>query len=144
MKSDTFSLNMYRDILEKAKKFGYRFPRLSDYRDWIDKYQRFLLVRHDVDISPLNAAKMAEIEHSIGISTTYCLRVHSIFYNVSAPPFYDAIRDIVEMGHEIGLHYDAAFYDKAGMAFSKGIKAEAGYLEALFGIKVRTVSQHKP
>ena len=61
MKGDRFSLDSYREILARAKKTGYRFPKLSAFKSWIDKYPRFLMLRHDVDVSPLNALIMAEI-----------------------------------------------------------------------------------
>jgi len=144
IKSDRFSLKLYKKTLIKAKKLGYKFPFLSAYKKWINQYSSFILLRHDIDISPLNALQMAELESSLGITSTYYVRMHSAFYNPSASPFLDILRKIKKAGHEIGLHYDCGFYKKKKIPISKGISIDAGFLGHLIGAEVKSISQHKP
>lgn len=141
---DRFSLRLYGDILKKAKCKGYKFVKLADYKDWIDTCPKFIVLRHDIDTSPLNALEMAELEASLGITSTYCIMTRSLFYNPAAPPFFDALRKIIYMGNEIGLHYDGKFYRDRKIEFSKGIAADIKFLESVLGIKIKTVSHHKP
>ena len=144
IKSDNFSLDLYKKILIKAKKLGYKFPTLSSFKKGLDAYPKFLLLRHDIDVSPLNALKMAEIESSLGIATNYYVRLHSMFYNPAAPPFFDALSSIVDMGHEVGLHYDCSFFKERNIDSIKGVLHDIKTLENILGIKVKSVSQHRP
>lgn len=142
--TDRFSLEDYKKILTKAKREGYVFPRLSESKKWIDKYDKVLLLRHDVDISPLNALMMAGLEHALGVTSTYYIRLRSVFYNPAASPFFEALTDIKKMGHEIGLHYDCAFYEENGIDAQKGTEDDVRALEKILGIKIKSVAQHKP
>lgn len=58
------------------------------------------LIRHDVDRKPLNALRMAELEHRLGISSTYYFRTKP--HTLKA----DLIKAISSLGHEIGYHYE--------------------------------------
>ena len=61
---------------------------------------KFIILRHDVDKKPENALKMAKIESGYGISATYYFRA---IKKVFKP---DIIKEIAELGHEIGYHYE--------------------------------------
>lgn len=61
---------------------------------------RFVAVRHDVDRTPAMALRMAHIEESVGVKSSYFFRSRHIS---SAA---DTIRQIAAMGHEIGYHYE--------------------------------------
>jgi hypothetical protein len=62
---------------------------------------KFVILRHDVDRKPLNALKMAKLEHKMGINATYYFRYNPETFNK------EIIKEIFEMGHEIGYHYEA-------------------------------------
>jgi hypothetical protein len=57
------------------------------------------VMRHDVDRKPGNALGMAELEHAMGIRSTYYFRYPSTFQP-------EIIRQIQGLGHEIGYHYE--------------------------------------
>jgi hypothetical protein len=60
----------------------------------------FILMRHDVDRIPERALVTARIEHGLGIRSTYYFRtIKSVFKP-------NIIRQIKDMGHEIGYHYE--------------------------------------
>lgn len=61
--------------------------------------EKIVLLRHDVDRKIQNALKMAELEHTLGIRSTYYFR-----YPYTFKP--DIIATIHAMGHEVGYHYE--------------------------------------
>jgi len=142
--SDVFSLELYEATLRKAKQLGYAFPTVSQMKDGAGGLGRFLLVRHDLDVSPRHGLKMAELEHRLGVQSSYFVPVHSRYFNPAAPPHWDALRKIVEMGFEVGLHYETGFFEERGMDVLEGVLGDAAILEKILGIKVVSVSQHQP
>lgn len=142
--SDQFSLQLYEQTLEKAKRLGYVFPTVSELKDSRQKPERFLLIRHDVDSSPWHALAMAEIEHRLGIRSSYFILMHCPFYNPGAPPHWDYLRKIIDLGFEVGLHYDTEFFEKRGMDPLEGVLGDAAALESILRIKIVSVSQHRP
>jgi len=68
--------------------------------------ERVILLRHDVDARKEHSLRFARIQHERGISGTYYFRL--------VPESFDrgVIREIAEMGHEIGYHYETM--DTAG------------------------------
>ena len=59
-----------------------------------------VILRHDVDRRPLNALTTAKLENELGIRGTYYFRI--------VPESFDEtiIKQIAELGHEIGYHYE--------------------------------------
>ncbi|HHN75067.1 MAG TPA: hypothetical protein ENK10_07575, partial [Acidobacteria bacterium] len=104
------SLENYRMLLTKARRLGYVFPVVSELRGRLPAQPRVLLLRHDIDVSPLCALEMARIEHSLSVRSSYFVLLHSPFYHPGAPPHIDALREIVDMGFELGLHFDVEFF----------------------------------
>lgn len=68
--------------------------------------ERFLILRHDVDLKPQNSLATAKIEHDLDINGSYYFRMVPESYNV------DIIKEIASLGHEIGYHYETM--DTAG------------------------------
>ncbi|MEA3427910.1 MAG: hypothetical protein U9Q84_01545 [Thermodesulfobacteriota bacterium] len=62
--------------------------------------EKVLILRHDVDRKPGNALVFAKIEKKVGIRASYYFRIVKESYDE------DVISQIVEMGHEIGYHYE--------------------------------------
>jgi hypothetical protein len=103
-----YSLPHYRHLLERAKT-KYWLPLVREVnRSGPDR--DLLLIRHDVDITPWSALRMAELEHSLGVHTTYYSRFHAPFYNLMAEDVIDSVRAVAAMGHEVGLHYEPGFF----------------------------------
>jgi hypothetical protein len=94
-----FGLDHYAEILEAARKGGYRFARFE-----ADPERGDLFVRHDVDLSLAAAIRMAELEAELGAQTTYLLMTESIFYNLASTEGVAAISRLRELGHTVGLH----------------------------------------
>lgn len=128
----------YRSLLREARKnydfIGYRTQRT----------ERTILWRHDVDVSMHRALRLAEIEHREGVIATYFLYPRSIFYNLLSTEVHALVRKIMELGHEIALHFDSTHFDTAlhGEDLTHAIAAERDLLHREFGVAPTAVSFH--
>ena len=96
-----FNLTLYAKFIECFKRRGFNFFPLYMYNT--ANSEKMILLRHDVDRHTQNALKMAEVETSLGISGTYYFRINNgIRYN-------QIVKKIVELGHEVGYHYEEIF-----------------------------------
>jgi hypothetical protein len=135
-----FTVEHYRTLLELAKK-NYSFASYCD----IPWGQRFVLWRHDVDYSLNRSLALAKLEHEAGVCATYFVNPHSEFYNLAESHQVQLIQDILCLGHSIGLHFDAAFYEMQDEAsLHEHISAEADMLERLLGVRPEVFSFHNP
>ncbi len=135
-----FTINGYQELLTIAKR-RYTFASYNA----IPWGQKFVLWRHDCDYSLNRAHALAKIEASEGIQATYFLNPHCEFYNLFENKQHRLVLDIIEMGHKIGLHFDAAFYNTSNEVQLGGqISAEAKLLEGLYGVKPLAFSFHNP
>jgi hypothetical protein len=144
IRSDYFSLALYEEIMEKAKRLGYAFPTVSELKDGHNNIEKFLLVRHDVDTSPRHALDMAQLEHRLGIQSSYYILMHSPFYSPGALQHWDDLRAIVDLGFEVGLHYETDFFENRNIDPLEGVLGDVAALEKILRIKIRSVSQHRP
>ncbi len=106
---------------------------------------RICLWRHDIDLSPHRARRLAQIESDEGLSATYMVLLHSTFYSALEREIREIIRNIAALGHDIGLHFDPAFYDPEeleGDGLGKLLAFEKGVLETAVGIRVTSFSFH--
>ena len=135
-----FTVDAYRDLLILAKKH-YKFASYSD----IPFGQKFILWRHDCDYSLNRAYALARIEADERVRSTYFLNPHCEFYNLFEKDQHRLVKEILAMGHEIGLHYDAAFHGVSNeTAFEGTIASERKLLENLYGVSLSAFSFHNP
>ena len=97
-----FTLKTYTCLIEAFKKAGYRFVTFEDYCEHGVEYDdvRFVIMRHDVDKRAYNALVIAKMEAKSGIQSSFYFRVDE----QSNQP--EVIKAIVDLGHEIGYHYE--------------------------------------
>ena len=94
-----FSLRHYRELLEAARRGGYRcagFDRAPEAGT--------ILLRHDVDLSLQAALAVAEVEAEAGMWSTWFLMTRSVFYNLASAEGERAIERLRELGHRVGQH----------------------------------------
>ena len=101
-------------------------------------------MRHDVDLCPDKALCIARIEGDLNVGSTYFFLVSSEFYNIFAPDSLRCLHAISSLGHEIGLHFDAAPYDHGPPAMDAFAEAECQALAAATGRPVEIISFHRP
>jgi len=103
-----------------------------------------VFLRHDIDADLLAAKKMSDIEHDLGIKSTYFVMIRSCVYNLFTENNFDYVKEIIKNKHDIGLHFDLAFCKKNNHDFRESVKWETGLLEGLLGVKIASISYHQP
>jgi hypothetical protein len=139
---EDFTENSYRELLSLAKR-SYRFIHYEEYKE----KGKVVLWRHDLDLSPQRALSLAKIEREEGISATYLVNLHQEFYNALEREVTTIIKEILSMGHALGLHFDPLYYNLAiadEKNFVKFLTLEREMLEAIFQKPVGVFSLHNP
>lgn len=136
-----FTYNSYKKMINIAKKNGYIFCSYHDEK----LYSKSIILRHDVDFSLVKALELAEIEAKLGISSNYFLLVTSDFYNVFSKQSEKIINQIIELNHNIGLHFDEQKYSNYSCDdLKEKVIYEANLLSQLFKVPINVVSFHRP
>lgn len=97
-----FTLKKYKRLLQAFLDCQYGFVTFENYclhKTDLDA-ERFVILRHDVDLKAVNSLVTAQIEHSLGIQASYYFRV------VPQSNKPEIIKAIANLGHEIGYHYE--------------------------------------
>ena len=110
------------------------------YHDW-NKTPRCVILRHDIDNSLPQAVRLAELEAEEGARSTYFVLLRTDFYNPASRDGLEALRHILSLGHEIGLHFDEASYAPALKPdqIIQNIIKECGLLSALLETRVSRI-----
>ncbi len=138
-----FTFEHYEYILKTAKDKGYEFISMEDFANG-KRADKFLIIRHDIEFPPPSALEFAKIENKVGAKATYFVRVHADNYNPFGFKTYNAIKKIIELGHDIGLHYEHLdFADITKEDPSTVILKEKKLLELLFDMQIRGIAPHK-
>ncbi len=118
--------------------------RVGTVADWTNKNLTGLW-RHDVDCSPQAAIAIAKIEHQEGIQATYYFNLRSDFYNLLEPAVLSIVHTIHAMGHEVGVHLDAAQTDISSVQKLEDVLLkEKMVFEYIIGIEPKSFSFHNP
>jgi hypothetical protein len=133
-----FTTGHYRYLIQKAKE-NYIF---STY-DSFDKDKKFVLCRHDVDLSPHRSLRLAQIEKEEGAVATYFWHLHSEYYNLYEKEVFDIVTAINKMGHQFGIHFDTHFYNiQTQEQIEQSLQKEKKILESLFDVDIKVFSFH--
>jgi len=137
---EDFTEAAYRRMLEVARE-RYAFEHFGTELD-----APHVLWRHDVDFSVHRALRMAQIESDLGLSSTYFLLLHSQFYNLLEASVRDLAVEIRELGHQIGLHFDAGYHGGGGSLADLEHRAgwERDLVSETVGAEVATLAFHIP
>lgn len=125
-----FTLKKYRELC-RAIKENYQSVTVLEYLT--QKPENSAIIRHDVDVDPKRALKMAKLENKLGISATYYFRTIPKIFKP------EIIKKIHSMGHEIGYHYEVL--DKAKGDYKKAIQLFEQELKK-FPCEIKTCSMH--
>ena len=138
------SRQLYTAFLDKAKERGFAFVRFQDFLPGGPPLPpRYIALRHDIDFAPDWSVEMAEIEHSMGVMSTFFVLVDGQFYNPLQGEVIRQLRQIHSLGHEIGLHF-AVSSAVDGDDIGKEVTLRLEILSAIAGVPVRSFSQHDP
>ena len=130
-----FTLAQYKAICLALQEAGYQTMTVAQYLVDVSKPARIAVLRHDVDRFPGRALQMARMEQRAGICSTYYFRANR---SVFRPHI---LRDISQMGHEVGYHYETL--SKSGGDFPAAIKRFEKELASLREVcPIQTISMH--
>lgn len=140
MKRD-FTVTVYATLLKTILDDGYIVQTFEQYLNSRNNLPverqtaRILILRHDVDKRPEQALKIALLEHEQNVCSTYYFRI--------VPASFDTaiITKIVELGHEIGYHYEDLSLAGGNMEQAVGLFEQ--HLKQLRNIcPVKTICMH--
>ena len=136
-----FTIKNYERLLALAKN---RFQFVNFYSDF-DKSECQMILRHDVDFSPYDALKIAELEAKLNIHSTFFFQVTSIYYSILEVEIKNIIRLISSLGHEIGLHFDLSVYNEKSLSGIKNkFDFEKNILSEISNSQIKIFSLHNP
>ena len=93
-----FTLSAYKQLISALQSQGFIFQTFEEYIQ--NSKEKVVILRHDVDRKPGNSLVTAKIEKNAGIRASYYFRIVKESYDESI------IKQIAEMGHEVGYHYE--------------------------------------
>lgn len=93
-----FTLGKYESLLKVIVENGHFFQPLD--RFLLEPQRKAIILRHDVDLKPQNSLASAIIENRLGIQGSYYFRTVPESFDI------DIIKQIVDLGHEVGYHYE--------------------------------------
>ena len=141
--ADEFTLKGYNKLLDIAnERFNFiPFDLIKEKRT----ENNLILWRHDVDFCPESALKLANIEKSKNIVSTFFFQLTSEFYNCIETRVIDIIKEILSLGHKIGLHFSPASYQVADKeTLERCLAFEASILSFYLQTPINVFSFHNP
>lgn len=135
-----FTYTDYAALIDLLRENGYAFSSYVNYPG----RGKCVILRHDIDYSLEQAVKLARIEKDLGVRSTYFVLLSSDFYNPASSSSYRYLHEILDLGHDIGLHFDetAYSYERFGMEYF--IRKEARILSDLIDVNINSFSLHRP
>lgn len=126
-----FTFKEYNKFLDYLS--DYDIYTVKSYIEFQPK-KEFIILRHDVDRSIINAIKMADLEYKKNIKSSYYFRFPYTFD-------VEIISKLENMGHEVGYHYETL--SKCNGDHEKAIDLFQNELEVFNKhFKIKTVSMH--
>jgi len=111
-----FTLRTYKDLIQGLQEQAFSFSPFNEFIQ--SKEKRIICLRHDLDALPENSLEFAKIQAALGIKGS--------FYFRAVPGSWDEgiIKEIADLGHEVGYHYEDLSFAQAKL------KAEGGRQKA--------------
>jgi hypothetical protein len=94
-----FCIKAYTDLIKSLQSAGFSFVTFEQYLNG-NLPEKFVILRHDVDLLPYNSKVFAQIQNQFGVSGSYYFRAVPESWDVAV------IKEIAALGHEVGYHYE--------------------------------------
>jgi hypothetical protein len=145
-----FSYGYFKRILQVIKSnFTLAVvPEAPKFLNNIEVGKPKLILRHDIDVSLKRGLRTAEIENEFGVPATYMVMTNSSLYCIKDQTSRDILRQLINLGHEVGLHFDLDEEERNKTYKVSFVEAKihSAYeeLENIIGLQVRSISFHRP
>ena len=136
-----FSVEDYERLLVGLADAGRTLRPVSEMA--LDQPGPSAYLRHDIDLHLPGIERMAETEAMLGARSTW-LVLPTQHYNPLHPENRAILRHLVDLGHEIGLHYDLSTYPLDAAAARQHLDWEISLVSRIAGTPVRCISMHQP
>jgi len=130
----------YENLLELVIQNDYKFSSFENRYN--SPFSKNCLLRHDIDVDLYAALELARIEYKKNVKSTFFLMFRSPIYNLFSRANDRFVREIIDLGHDIALHFDAEYYVWGDL--QESIDKEADILYSIFKKPITTVSFHQP
>ena len=141
---ESFTYSNYVNMLNVLKK-DYKYTSFSKAKYGVESKSHKAIIRHDIDLSLEKALEMAKIEAENDLSAVYFFFLRSPFYNLFSHEGERIIREIINLQHHIGLHFDySTFMSISPAEVNYFIHKEIRFMEEFFQVKLDGVSFHRP
>lgn len=97
-----FTFKTYEKLLNTLLSRGFSFCTLNKFLQQPLQQSKTIILRHDVEEKYSHALQFAQIQHQKGIQGSYYFRLKP----ANLHHVIQIIRQIADLGHEIGYHYD--------------------------------------
>ncbi|MEQ3695718.1 MAG: hypothetical protein ABNH02_01995 [Pseudomonadales bacterium] len=105
----------------------------------------FLILRHDVEFSVNRALRLALIENTHSVKATYFFQVASSAYNPFSPDNIVKIKRIIELGHDVGLHFYVSHLAEGDyLGLDRELERQSRMFELGLDISCTKFSFHRP
>ena len=138
-----FTYKSYFDLIQQIREHKYT---ICSYYNWRN-YEQCAILRHDIDFDIYKSLQLANLERKRGVRSTYFVLLTSDFYNVFSKESCDCLKEIINCGHDIGLHFDEVRYPELSCnidALKEKIIEECEILSEAIKQPVKCVSMHRP
>jgi hypothetical protein len=96
-------------------------------------------------LSPPRALRLAEIEAEEGVHATYFVHLCGMFYNALDEPSTTTFRQIADLGHDLGLHFDVPCQPEFSLSERlRMLESQASLLAAMLNRSLTAFSIHDP
>jgi hypothetical protein len=128
----------YRDLMRQAEAAGWSF---GSFVEPAGAGRRTMFLRHDVDYSLELAVELAELNHELGVSGTFCVQLRAQFYNALEHTETERLLRLRDLGQEVALHY---VVDPRTAPTAEAVSREFELLRALVADATPAFSWHQP
>ena len=137
-----FKIDHYKQILSAILASDYRSSLFSEK----NLPTKVVYIRHDIDNDIGVAHNMAAIENEMGVKSTYLVLLRSGNYNPAERVNCLLLREMMEMGHEIGLHFSMVDHPELGRSedVEKLIQQDIDILSSIIGEEIKVFGFHNP
>lgn len=88
---------------------------------------------------------MARLEYENNIISTFFVLLSTDFYNVFSKKSNNVLKEIINLGHHIGLHFDEKRYEiPSSKELEYWVERESEILAYAIGKEIKVVSMHRP
>jgi len=132
-----FTLSHYKETISDFQQAGYQTTLLDKH---VQGNQ--LVLVHDVDIDVSLVLPMAKIEKSVGAVSTYFFRMGAKNYNLFSRETIRIVREIKNMGHDVGYHYEPPVSNH--LAAADSVQKVMSFFTEQTGIELNYFNVHEP